>query len=242
MSLSLGQFQVTLEKNGLLGSFPPDSLPSLLQFSQKMLHWNESLNLTRWIQDEDFLRYHLLDSAYGVPLAKELLPRSARWLDLGTGCGFPGATLAAADPHREVTFLDSVAKKTKALDDCLQGTGWKVKILNRRAEDLGRDPQTRESWDAVSARAVADLPVVLEYALPLLRIGGYLVNWMTEDQMSWVERSQGALEALQGRILKRSNYSLPGLSQTRTLLVVEKLGKTPGDFPRPVGVPSKRPL
>src|SRR5262249_35299897 len=117
-----------------------------------------------------------------------------------------------------------------------------AKTLTARAEELGRDAKTRETWDGVSARAVADLPVLLEYALPLLRTGGYLVNWMTEDQMSWLERSQGALESLQGRIAQRVDYSLPGLSQTRCLLVVEKLGKTPEDFPRPVGVPSKRPL
>lgn len=207
-----------------------------------MLDWNKSLNLTRWTQDEDFLRYHLLDSAYAVPLAKDLLPGPARWLDLGTGCGFPGVVLAAADPHREVALLDSVAKKTKALDDCLQGTGWKAQTLTGRAEDLGRDPMAREALDGVSARAVADLPVVLEYALPLLRVGGYLVNWMTADQLSEEASAQGALETLQGRIVQRVPYSLPGLSQPRVLLVVEKLGKTPEAFPRAVGVPSKKPL
>lgn len=242
MSLDLRQFQETLSKAGLLGPIPPDSLPPLLQFSQKMLHWNESLNLTRWTEDEDFLRYHLLDSAYAVPLAQELLLGSAHWLDLGTGCGFPGAAIAAANPTWEVTFLDSVAKKTKALEDCLQGTGWKAQALAARAEDLGRDPKTRETFDGVSARAVADLPVVLEYALPLLRVGGYFVNWMTEEQLAWVERSKKALESLQGRIAKSVPYSLPGLAQPRALLVVEKLGKTPQDFPRAAGVPSKRPL
>ena len=159
-----------------------------------------------------------------------------------SGCGFPGAAIAAGNPTWEVTFLDSVAKKTKALEDCLKGTGWKAQTLAARAEDLGRDPKTRETWDGVSARAVADLPVLLEYALPLLRHGGYFVNWMTEDQLSWVDRSKKALESLQGRVARTVPYSLPGLAQPRTLLVVEKLGKTPEDFPRAAGVPSKRPL
>jgi 16S rRNA (guanine527-N7)-methyltransferase len=150
--------------------------------------------------------------------------------------------LAAANPAWEVTFFDSVAKKTKALEDCLQGTGWNAKTLTGRAEDLGRNPKTRETWDGVSARAVADLPVLLEYALPLLKPGGYLVNWMTEDQLSWLDHSQKAMESLKGRIAQQVNYSLPGLAQARILLVVEKLGKTPQEFPRAVGVPSKRPL
>ncbi len=138
--------------------------------------------------------------------------------------------------------MDSVAKKTKVLVDCLEGTGWKAQTLTARAEDLGRDPKTRETWDGITARAVADLPVLLEYALPLLRTGGYLVNWMTEDQLSSLDRSQVALESLNGRVVEKVGYSLPGLTQSRTLVVVEKLGKSPQAYPRPVGIPSKKPL
>ncbi len=242
MSLNLPQFQEALGQAGLLGHFPSDSLPSLVLFSEKMLQWNEAVNLTRWTQDEDFIRFHLLDSAHGLPVSQNLLKGPARWLDLGSGCGFPGAVFAAANPQWEITLMDSVAKKTKVLVDCLEGTGWKAQTLTARAEDLGRDPKTRETWDGITARAVADLPVLLEYALPLLRTGGYLVNWMTEDQLSSLDRSQVALESLNGRVVEKVGYSLPGLTQSRTLVVVEKLGKSPQAYPRPVGIPSKKPL
>jgi 16S rRNA (guanine527-N7)-methyltransferase len=207
-----------------------------------MLAINETLNLTKWVKDEQVLVHHLLDSAQCLV---DLFPRlnpPQRWLDLGTGCGFPGVLLAAAFPGVEVTLLDSVAKKTKALETCLQGLGWKVGTLTGRAEEVGRDPRTRESWDGVLSRAVADLPVVLEYALPLLKPGGYLVNWMTEEQIQVVDSSQKALQELSGKIVKKKGYSLPGLTQTRALLFVEKVGKTSDRYPRPVGRPAKDPL
>lgn len=207
-----------------------------------MLQINETLNLTKWTQDEDVLNFHLLDSAFVLPVIKPLLNTSPKWMDLGTGCGFPGAALIAAFPQMEVTLMDSVAKKIKALQECLESAGWKAKTLCARAEDLGRDPRTRETWDGMVARAVGDFRVILEYGIPLLRTGGYLVNWVTEEQLKIVDRSENALQLLNCKIAKKADYSLPGLSQKRWLILVEKLGKTPNTYPRPVGQPSKKPL
>lgn len=244
MSLTPEKLTDGLDQAGLLDLFPPDSLPSLAQFTRSMLEINEDLNLTKWKTDEEALVHHLLDSAKALPLLKPLASTHRRWLDLGSGCGFPGAVLIAAFPTWEVTLMDSVAKKTKALEQCLQAAGWPppAKTLTGRAEDLGRDTKARESWDGVVARAVADFRVVLEYGIPLLRTGGYLVNWLTEDQLKIVDKSQKALELLQSKIVQKTEYSLPGLNQGRYFVMVEKLGKTPESYPRRVGVPSKNPL
>ena len=242
MSLTTEKLSEALKQAGLSALMTPDSLSPLLQFTQKMLEINESLNLTRWTQDRDVLTHHFLDSAYALPLLQPLLKPGQKAMDLGTGCGFPGALLAAAFPQVEFTLMDSVAKKTKALEECVKAAGWSVKILTGRAEELGQDPVQRESWDLVTTRAVADLPVLLEYALPLLRTGGYLVNWMTKDQLASVDKAQSALDQLKGKISKSQDYSLPGLSQSRSLLLVEKVGKTPATYPRSAGVPSKKPL
>lgn len=209
-----------------------------------MLQINESLNLTKWTEDEDVLTHHLLDSAYALPFLKPLVTPGQRWLDLGTGCGFPGAVLITAFPEVEITLLDSVAKKTKALEECLQAAGWspRAKTLAGRAEELGRASQPRERWDGVVARAVADFRVVLEYGIPLLKTGGYLVNWMTKDQLRIVDKSQKALQLLLGKIIKTTEYQLPGLEQPRHLVLVEKLGKTPEGYPRAPGKASKNPL
>jgi 16S rRNA (guanine527-N7)-methyltransferase len=231
-----------LEPAGLLPFLDLSALDPLARFSEKMLQINETLNLTRWTQDEDFLSFHLLDSAFALPVLKPHMTGSQRWVDLGTGCGFPGALLIAAFPQIEVTLLDSVAKKTKALEECLQVAGWKAKTLTGRAEEVGRNPTTRETWDGVVVRAVADFRVVLEYGVPLLKPGGYLVNWMTDDQLKIVDKFDPALHQLHSKITQKVDYSLPGLSQKRWLVVVEKLGKTPETYPRPVGQPSKHPL
>lgn len=242
MSLTPEKLRESLDQAGLLGFFPLASLPTLAQFTNRMLQINEGLNLTKWTGDEEVLTHHLLDSAKALPLLRPLVTPSQRWLDLGTGCGFPGAVLIAAFPQMEVTLLDSVAKKTKALVECLKAAGWDAKALNGRAEELGRNPSTREGWDGVVARAVADFRAVLEYGLPLLKTGGYLVNWMTDDQLGIVDKSKNALQLLQGEIVKQEEYQLPGLKQPRYLVLVEKLGKTPESYPRAVGKPSKNPL
>jgi 16S rRNA (guanine527-N7)-methyltransferase len=242
LSLTPESVSATLQKAGLEKVLPPSQIPPLLTFIQRLLSINEALNLTKWIQDEEVLIHHLLDSAHAIPFLKTSLKREHRWLDLGTGCGFPGALFVAAFPEVETTFLDSVAKKIKALEGCFQGLGWATRTWVGRAEDLGRDPKTRETWDGVLCRAVADLPVVLEYGLPLLRPGGYLVNWMTEEQMGSVDKSKEALRILSGCVVQKQEYSLPGLSHKRTILFVEKMGKTPSAYPRPVGKPSRSPL
>lgn len=242
MSLTPDKLREGFDQAGLLSYFPSDSLPALAQFTQRMLQINENLNLTKWTNDNDLLTYHLLDSAKALPLLKPLISPSQRWLDLGTGCGFPGAVLIAAFPQMEMTLFDSVAKKTKALEECLGVARWRAKTLTGRAEELGHNLSTRETWDGVVARAVADFRVVLEYGIPLLKTGGYLVNWMTTDQLKIVDKSKKALQLLQGEIVKTVEYQLPGLEQPRHLVLVEKLGKTPEGYPRAVGKPSKVPL
>lgn len=242
MSLTPHLLGETLEKAGLTGLISADSLSALTHFSLKMLQINETLNLTRWTEDEAFLNYHLLDSAFALPSIKPLIKGPERWMDLGSGCGFPGAVLTAAFPQVEVTLMDSVAKKIKALAECQEAASWETRILTGRAEEIGRNAPTRESWDGVTVRAVADFRVVLEYAAPLLKTGGYLVNWMTEDQWGGVDKAQKALELLQCKIVQKATYSLPGLNQSRFIVIVEKRGTTSPTYPRPVGQPSKKPL
>lgn len=242
MSLTPEKMAEALESQKLSFYLTPASLQALNHFIQKMLEINESLNLTRWTEDEEVLNFHVLDSAWVLPTLKPLISSSARWVDLGTGCGFPGAVLMAAFPTMEMTLLDSVAKKTKALEECLKTTNFSGKTLTGRAEELGQDPRYREQYDGVVARAVADLAIVLEYALPLLRVGGYLVNWMTEEQIARSGSAQKALEILNAKIVQTVPYTLPGSTQARFYLLIQKTASTPPGYPRAVGIPSKHPL
>lgn len=223
--------------------FPPSQDEPLALFTNKMLELNEVLNLTKWTRPNEVLVHHLLDSAYGMPLLKALKPSKLdHWMDLGTGGGFPGALLLAACPEVSVSFLDAILKKGKALEQCLAAASWKGRVLTQRAENLGQDPQWRESFDGIVARAVADLPVLLEYAMPLLKPQGRLLSWLTAEQIQKVDKAQKALSLLQAQIVESHEYHLPGLSQARFILIVEKLGTTDRRYPRAVGVPSKKPL
>jgi len=244
LSLHLPLWEEALQAQGLSAFFTSPSLSALLRYTERMMEINQSLNLTRWTEEKDVLTYHFLDSAQVLPLLKALgsLDSSEPWMDLGTGCGYPGVVLAAVRAPRSVVFVDSVGKKVKAVEDCLGTAGLQALTLSARAEDLGVDPATREKFQGLTCRAVADLRVVLEYGLPLLKVGGHLVNWLTEEQRSSVDKSQKALEVLGGKIHQMADYSLPGTQQKRTLLVVEKMGKTPEAYPRAKGQASKRPL
>ena len=244
MTLRQEKVQEAFEKVGLISFFSPEALSALVHFTEKMLEINQNLNLTRWIEEEQVLNFHLLDSAFCLPYLQDLIKSKAsqQWVDLGTGCGFPGAILIAAFPQMEVTLMDSVAKKIKALEECLQAANWKAETLVGRAEEIGRHASYREKWDGVVCRAVADFRVVLEYGIPLIKTGGYLVNWMTEDQLAIVDKSQKALEVLNAKVIQTKEYSLPGTNLRRYFVIVEKLGKTSQTYPRSVGQPSKNPL
>ncbi len=219
---------------------------SLVIFTQKMLELNQTLNLTRWITEEEVLTFHILDSAQCLPVLQEIqplpAPHSYRWMDLGSGCGFPGAILAAVHPHWEVTFLDSVTKKIKALNECVKPVGWNTSLLACRAEELGKNPNYRSSWNGITARAVADFRVVLEYAIPLLIKGGFLVNWLTDDQIKIVDKSERVLTELRSKVLKSVSYKLPNQENRRWIVIVEKLGTTPEIYPRSIGKALKKPL
>jgi 16S rRNA (guanine527-N7)-methyltransferase len=163
-------------------------------------------------------------------------------MDLGSGCGFPGAVVVTALPHWNVTFMDSVGKKMKLLEECVRCAGWDLSFLVNRAEELGKELQNRENWNGITARAVADFRVVLEYAMPLLTIGGHLVNWMTDEQLEILNESHNALLELKAKIVNKVSYRLPDTQNLRWIVLVEKIGTTPMIYPRPVGKALKKPI
>jgi 16S rRNA (guanine527-N7)-methyltransferase len=234
----------TLHEASLQHFASSERMKRLSDFIVSMLEINETLNLTRLTSEEEVSIKHVLDSAVAFPLLEKLgeSTPAPQVMDLGSGCGFPGAAIAAVFPAWKVTLMDATAKKVQALGQCVQNAGLSVEVLKGRAEELGQDPPQREAWDIVTARAVADLPVLLEYALPFLKVGGHLVAWLSQDQMRLVDKSKNALDILQGKITEQQEYRLPGIEHPRWLLVVEKMGKTPEKYPRLPGFPSKHPL
>ncbi len=157
--------------------------------------------------------------------------------------GFPGLPLKLVFPDFQLTLSDSVGKKTAFLRHLLQVLELPdVTVLTARAEQLGRAPETRERFDLVLARGVAKLPALLEYALPLCRIGGKVVTWKHGGIQQELESAQRALQLLGGRWGRIIPVALTGLTDNRILVTVEKVSATPAEYPRRPGLPRKQPL
>ncbi len=226
---------------------------------QELVAWNKRFNLTTVTDYETAQVRHFLDSLLPLVALREVgwLPggeRAARpphWppgrrllcADIGSGAGFPGVPLKVVCPAWGMVLVESVGKKAQflrhlvgvlALDD--------VRVEQARAEEVGRDPLHREQYDLVVARAVADLRVLAEYALPLLRRGGLLAAHKGSRAEQEVWEAEKALHILGGDVVRILSYELPGVVEPRRIVLVEKRSATPAPYPRRPGIPQKRPL
>ncbi|MCU0492831.1 MAG: 16S rRNA (guanine(527)-N(7))-methyltransferase RsmG [Chloroflexaceae bacterium] len=208
-------------------------------YAHELRRWNEQVNLTAITDEAGIVVRHFLDSlwcarAWGEP--------PARLVDIGTGAGFPGLVLKLLRPTMQLTLAESVGKKTAFLQHMvglLELTD--VAVLTARAEELGRDPQHREQYDVATARAVADLRVLTEYCLPLVRVGGRLLAPKSAAVDEELAAAQAAIKQLGGQLLAVETVTLPGL-EPRRMVIIEKVAPTPASYPRAVGVPGRRPL
>ncbi|ADU52446.1 methyltransferase GidB [Thermaerobacter marianensis DSM 12885] len=218
--------------------------------SAMRVHWEmvreagARFNLTGIDRDDEALVLHYLDSllALSVPGG---WPAEGLLVDLGSGAGFPGIPLLVALGRGwRGLLLEAQQKKAAFLADAVQrlGLAERVTVAARRAEEVGRDPQWRGQADAVTARALAPLDVVLEYGLPLLRPGGRL--WAYKGPRVEEEWAAGrrAAEVLGGRLADRHCFGLPGGAGRRVIVEAVKERPTPERYPRRPGVPARRPL
>ncbi|HEX5040501.1 MAG TPA: 16S rRNA (guanine(527)-N(7))-methyltransferase RsmG [Candidatus Limnocylindria bacterium] len=221
-------------------SLPAGFLDRVEAYVDLLLDANAGVNLTRVVEPDAVARLHLLDSIAALPHVDQLAP--GRAVDLGSGGGVPGLVLALARPSIEWTLVDSVAKKADALRSFSASLHpSSLRVLGERAEVLGRDPAHRESYDLVTARACAALPVLAEYALPLLRIGGRLIAWkgpISDDELA---AGAAAADLLGGGPPLVHPSGLRALGGHR-FVVVDKRSATSERFPRRRGQPLKSPL
>ncbi|MEN8098502.1 MAG: 16S rRNA (guanine(527)-N(7))-methyltransferase RsmG [Chloroflexota bacterium] len=214
-------------------------------YRQEIQKWNQSINLTAIDDDEGIIIRHFLDSLSCVLAMRQVnhIKGECKLVDIGAGAGFPGIPLKIAFPSLQVTLVEATGKKSRFLDhmiDLLDLSG--VESINSRAEDLGHSIEHREQYDWTVARAVADLPVLLEYMLPLTQIGGFSLAQKGEKGPEEVSRADRALSVLGGKLIKVLPAEIHGLAETRHLILVEKIATTPAKYPRRPGMPTKRPL
>lgn len=211
------------------------------QYAQELMKWNARYNLTAIRDLEGIHIKHFLDSLSCVAVLKEKPPN--RLIDIGTGAGFPGIPLKIVFPSMRLTLVDSVAKKTQFCEHIVHLLGLEqVEVLQCRAEEVGHLPAHREQYDWAIARAVANLPALVEYLLPLVRVGGSVLAQKGESGPAEAHAADHAIHILGGRLRQLRHITLPGVADERYLIIIDKVATTPPKFPRRVGVPAKTPL
>ena len=206
-----------------------------------LIDWNSKINLTA-VRDPEGIRIkHFLDSLSCVPVLGDMNGRSL--IDIGTGAGFPGIPLRIVYPGLRLTLVDSVGKKADFCQLVVNTLHLKgVKVLKDRSEELGAAKIHREQYDAATARAVAVMPVLCEYLLPLVRVGGKMLAMKGESAPEETLTAATAIGKLGGAEPALTEVVLPGVEGKRYLVSIPKTAHTPAGYPRRTGLPLKKPI
>ena len=213
------------------------------RYYQELVDWNTRVNLTSVTGLEEVQTRHFLDSLTVALAIPQSMPTSARFLDIGSGGGFPGMPLKIVFPALMATLIDSTSKKTAFLVHLREVLGLRdVEICTGRAESLAHQPELRGTFDFVFARAVGSLRVLAELALPFCQPGGMVIAQKNLNNDDEIERAQRAVETMGGVLKEVKEVPLLSPGAPRALVVLEKVGVTPQRYPRRPGMPAKRPL
>lgn len=219
----------------------PRQVTMLNVYERELLAWNAKFNLTAIRDPEGIRTKHFLDSLSCVLAWKGAPPECL--IDVGTGAGFPGIVLKILYPAMRLTLVESVGKKANFCQHVVECLALDhVETLTARAEELGQQSAHREKYDWAVARAVAALPVLSEYLLPLVRVGGAVLAQKGESGPAEAQSAERALKILGGRLRQLVKVELPGVADERYLVIVDKVVATPAAYPRRAGLPAQKPL
>lgn len=217
-----------------------EQIDKFSQYALLLSEWNEKINLTAITDPEGIVIKHFLDS---LSIAQFIPDETKTLIDVGTGAGFPGIPLKIIRENLKVTLLDSLDKRVKFLNEICNNLMLKdIVSVHGRAEDFGVDKKYRERFDFVTARAVANLPVLLEYCLPFVSIGGMFIAMKGPDAKEELKESQKALDILGGEIEDVKFFTLPNSDIERYVILIKKCRHTPTNYPRKSGKPTKQPI
>ena len=220
----------------------PEQAEKLDTYARLLVEWNEKMNLTAITDGVGIAAKHFADSLSAYPH----LPKTAFSLvDVGTGAGFPGVPLALVRSDCKLTLLDSLQKRLTFLDALCRELGIPVTLIHARAEEAGQNPAWREGFDVVTARAVAAMPVLCEYCLPLVKPGGRFIAMKGPDGERELTDAAKAIALLGGApgVSHALTLAVPGgETQERRILTVDKIQPTPAKYPRPTAKMAKSPL
>ncbi|MCK4802793.1 16S rRNA (guanine(527)-N(7))-methyltransferase RsmG [bacterium] len=224
-----------------------DQIGKFLLFLQELKEWNRKVNLTAINDEEEILVKHFIDSLsclLGVP--SKIYQKIRKIIDIGSGAGFPGIPLKIYQPRFELTLLEATRKKVEFMRYISGKLGFErsLKVIHGRAEEYGRNGEYREKYDLAVSRAVSNLAILAEYCLPFVKIGGIFISQKGREITGELQKAGKAIEVLGGRVREVIPYklSLREGELERNLVVIDKVEKTPEDYPRRTGVVVKRPI
>lgn len=214
-------------------------------YAETLIEWNRRFNLTAITEPEGVQVKHFLDSLTSLTAIRKTHPalRDLRLIDVGTGAGFPGLPLKIACPQIRLTLVEATGKKVMFLEHVVAVLKLdSVTVVKARAEEVGQDAAHRERYDWAVARAVAEMPTLAEYLLPLVKVGGKALALKGESAPAEAQTAEAAIALLGGHLSQLLPVELPGVAETRYLVVLDKVARTPEKYPRRAGLPHKTPL
>jgi 16S rRNA (guanine527-N7)-methyltransferase len=226
----------TAEKVGI--ELTAEQVGQFCLYGDLLLEWNQKMNLTSIVDPAEIIIKHFIDSL----TVKEYL-RGKKLADIGTGAGFPGIPLKIAQPDLQLFLIDSLKKRLDFLREVVLKLGLEeVEIIHARAEELGRNKKYRAGFEIATSRAVARLPVLLEYAIPLLQVNGLFIAMKGSQADAEIAEAREALLQLKAEVETVKKISLGSEAEYRTLIIIRKVAPTPEKYPRRPGIQVKNPL
>ena len=217
---------------------PADGIPALIRYADLLVEKNKVMNLTAITEPADIARLHFLDSAALLTIADF---KEKTVADVGTGAGFPGVPLRIIEPSMHLTLLDALNKRVEFLKEVCGDLGLAdVECVHARAEEFAAD--RRESFDLVTSRAVAALPLLCELCLPLVNVGGSFISMKSVDAGAELDSARRAIAVLGGTVDRVVDYDIPGTEIRHRAIVIQKARETPKKYPRAFAKIKKNPL
>lgn len=204
-----------------------------------LIEWNKNINLTAITEPEEIIKKHFIDS---LTISKNI-QKDSSIIDVGTGAGFPGIPLKIVREDINIVLLDALNKRLNFLNEVIKENKLEnIETVHFRAEEIGKNKKYREKYDIATSRAVAQLNILVEYLLPLVKIGGKCICMKGSNVEEELKNSKKAITLLGGEIEKIEEFILPDSDIKRNVIIIKKVNSTPAKYPRKPGTPAKEPI